>query len=76
MFDSVLMCEFLSQFKLLNNFSVVTRDLKNIEILQQAILLDLVKDWIPKNGRASCTYYKSTICTLKGRLFFKKNKGV
>ncbi len=69
-FNSVVMCEFLAQFKLLDSFAVEHRHLENIEILEEAKRRGFVKDWEPPKG---CTYYGTAICTPKGRLYLKQN---
>ncbi len=69
-FNSVVMCEFLAQFKLLDSFVVEHRHLENIEILEEAKRRGFVKDWEPPKG---CTYYGTAICTPKGRLYLKQN---
>ena len=61
---------FLEQFNLLNNFSVQHRELDDPGLLQEAKNLGYVKDWEPKNG----SYMGTAICTLKGRLFVRKNR--
>lgn len=68
--DSVVMCEFLAQFKLLDSFACEHRNLVNIEYLGEAIRRGFVKNWKPKKG---CTYYGTAICTPKGRLYLKQN---
>lgn len=72
--DKVMMREFLSQFKLLENFAIDHRRIENLELLEEAITRGFVKNWVPKNGAASCTYYATAICTPKGRLFRKSIK--
>lgn len=69
-FDDVAMCEFLLQFKLLNDFSVEDRLLKNQKTLNEAKAFGFVEAWVPPKG---ATYCGATTCTLKGRLFLKKN---
>ncbi len=65
------MFEFLSQFKILQNFAVEHRDLKLPQMLSEAKRLGYVRNWEPPKG---CTYYGTAICTLKGRLFLKRIK--
>jgi len=74
MIDNVVMCEFLQQFKAVNNWAVLEHDLKSKQCLDAAKDLGFIKNWIPKNGPTSCCYYATAICTLKGRLFMRKNQ--
>jgi len=69
-FNSVVMCDFLAQFKLLDSFSVEYSHLENIEILEEAKRRGFVRDWKPPRG---CSYYSTAICTPKGRLYLKQN---
>lgn len=64
------MYEFLSQFKILQNFAVEHRNLKLPKMLSEAKRLGYVRDWGPPKG---CTYYGTAICTLKGRLLKRIN---
>ena len=62
------MVKFLSQFKLLDNFSIEHRFIDDKELLAEAIKLGYVKNWKPPKG---CTYRDTAICTPKGRLYLK-----
>ena len=66
----VYMCEFLAQFKLIDGFSVEHRNLKGVNMLDEAKYCGFAKDWEPPKG---CTYYATAIITPKGRLYLKKN---
>ena len=68
------MIEFLSQFTLLEDYAVLHQDLKKIAMLEEAKKLGYVKDWVPRNGSASCSYYKTAIITLKGLSYLKRNR--
>ena len=68
--EPVVMCAFLAQFKPENNWAVLVKDLNNKEIIDLAKDNGLIANWIPPKGS---TYHKTLLCTLKGRLYIRKN---
>jgi len=65
------MYEFLSQFKPEENWAIREADIKDTDLLNRAKEIGFVNNWKPKKG---CTYYPTALCTLKGRLYMRKNE--
>ena len=68
--EVVTMCAFLAQFKSKNNWSVMGKDVIGREYIDLAKEMGLVASWKPPKGS---TYRASLVCTLKGRLYIRKN---
>ena len=68
--EHVVMCAFLAQFKSKNNWSVLGKDIVNKDTMQAAKDNGLIECWKPPKGS---TYYETLVCTLKGRLYIRKN---
>ena len=64
------MVEFISQFRLIDGFYVERQSLENAKLLEKAIELGFVE--MPK-PKTRCSYHPAAFCTIKGRLFLKRN---
>lgn len=68
--EHVVMCSFLAQFSAQDNWAVMEKDLINKEALDLAKEMGFVANCKPPKGS---TYYETLVCTLRGRLYIRKN---